>query len=84
MSEKKVKTLSLEILTETTNLRKMSPKGQIVVPKRLRKEIGMKPDNYYLSISVTIKSGDPQYIGVRGILVFPVSLSYALEKYKAK
>ena len=39
----KAKNLSLEILTESDELRKIDPKGQVLIPRKQREEAGMEP-----------------------------------------
>ena len=80
----KTKNLTLEILTQKEELRRIDPKGQILVPIQQRKEVGLEPGDNYISISVLIKSEDPKYNGARGILMFPINFTYTPKEYSSK
>ena len=73
--------LSLEILTESKEFRRVDGKRQIIISPHLRKEMNIKPEDTYIELSVCIESDGSVYNGARGILVLPVNVNYTLIKY---
>ena len=74
------KSISLEILAETTCHKKIDVKGQIVIPSRLRKAIKLTERDYYICASVKLKSKEERYNNVGAILIYPVNVSYTIKK----
>ena len=70
------KGISLEVLAESNDMRKIDPRGSFTIPFRLKKELGLMEGDQYICSLVQIDSSNNRYKNGKAILILPVQVEY--------